>query len=806
MMMLWHDIRIAYRGLAKQPMFSVMIVFVLAIGVAGTTTIFSLFNGLFLRPLPVPDQQHAMSLYEIDTVSREEHGPSYQRFHAWREHNQTFESMGFSTVWVANISSDGAAERIGTRLASQGFFDVLGLRPVLGRGFTAEEDHPGGPNVVLVSTSLWARMFDRDPSIIGRTISLDGDPSHTIVGVLPDETFPDHKDVWCPLRADPDKGHGGLGPMAVGRLKKGVTIEQARDDLNRIHGDWVQQHPDKTITTVPEIAPLRTAYLRMARDVRSALFIVLVVVTLVLLVACCNVTSTMLARGVYRRREIAMRVALGATYGRIIQQTLAESLVLSLLGGLAGALLGVPALRLLLVVLADAVPEWMRFTLDIRYMLFFAAIVSLVTLLSGLPPALHAAFPKGLYGVLHASGAWATGSHGRHRTLGAIVVAQIAVAATLLTGAGLMLRTFLGVQHTDPGFRAAGVLTYHVPLSIGAYIDENKRHAFWERHLQDIQALPGVTHAALVNNPPMSIPAVKTCEIEGRPDTGDERDRRVLVRRITPDYFHTLGIPLLAGRNFSVNEDRLDSERTVVVNRTLAERFWPGENPVNKRIRPQGAEDWFRVIGVVKDIRQINLEQSPEPGIYLPRVTDAAFGMYAVIRTSGDPLALVPAIRGSIRSVDPGVPIENVQRMSERVRESTWPRRLALWLYGLPAAVAGLLAFAGIYGVTSYAVSQRTQEIGIRMALGAGAPNVLSMVIRQGSRLIVVGLALGLGGGFVLSRLLASIPGMLHDVGPTDPVTFVLVVFLLATAALTACYLPARRAAKVDPMVALRHE
>ncbi len=803
---LWQDIRIAYRSLAKQPTLSLMIVLILAIGIAGTTTIFSLFNGLFLRPLPIRNQEQVVSLRETDAVSGKEHGASYRPFHAWREHNQTFESMGFSTVWVANVSATGTAERVGTRLADREFFEVLGIRPVLGRGFTSEEDRPGGPNVVLLSEGLWRRMFDRDPDIIGRTICLDGDPSHTIVGILPDDTFPDRKDVWCPLRADPDKGHGGLGPMAVGRLKSGVTIEQARDDLGRIQEGWAQQHPDKKVATIPQITPLRDTYLRQARDVRLALCVVLVVVTLVLLVACCNVTSTMLARGIHRRREIAMRAALGATSKRIIQQVLAETLVLSLFGGLLGALLGFPVLKLLLVLLADAIPVWMRFTLDVRYMLFFALVVSVTTLLSGLLPALHAAFPKGLYTVLHASGTGATGSRARHRTLGAIVIAQIAVATTLLTGAGLMLRTFLKVQDTDSGFRTAGVLTYHVPLSIGAYIDENKRHAFWERHLADIQALPGVVHAALINNPPMSMPTVKKFEIEGQPSTGDERDSHVFVRRITPDYLKTLGIPLLAGRSFTANDNRLDSEPTVIVNKTLAERFWPGANLIDKRIQQQGSENRFRVIGVVRDVTQINLEQSPQSGVYLPRVTDAAFGMYAVLQTTGDPLALVPAIRGIVQSADPGVPIENVQKMSERVRESTWPRRLALCLYGLPAVVAGLLAFAGIYGVTSYAVSQRTQEIGIRVALGAGMPDVLSMVIGQGFRLTLIGLALGAVGGFALSRLLASIPGMLHDVSPTDPVTFILVVCLLAGAALTASYIPARRAAKIDPMVALRYE
>ncbi len=802
----WRDVRIACRSLSKQPGSSLMIVGVLAVGIAGTTTIFSLFNGVFLRPLPIPDQERVVSLWELDPASGAEHGLSYPRYHAWRQYNETFDCMAFSTVWVANVSANSIAERVGTRLASREFFDVFGIRPVLGRCFTAEEDRPDGPKVVLLSAGLWKRMFDSDPTIVGRTVCLDDDPSYTVVGIVPDDTFPDHKDIWCPLRADPDKGHGGLGAMAAGRLKRGVTIQQARDDLTRIQKGWAQQHPDKKVTTLPSVTPLREAYLSMARQVRFALSVVFAIVTLVLLIACCNVTSTMLARGTYRSREIAVRATLGATRGRIVQQVLTESLVLSVAGGLLGILLGYYALQVLLVLLADTVPGWMRFTLDVRCTLFCVLVIITATLLSGLLPALHAALPRDLHGALQALGTRATASRARRRTLNAVVTAQIALALTLLVGAGLILRTLLNVRNADPGFRTAGILTYHVPLSIGAYIDENKRHAFWEQHIERVRALPGVVHAALINNAPMSVPAVKKYEAEGGPSTSGEQSPQVLVRRITPDYFETLGIPLLAGRRFTENDNRRDSEQTVIVNQTFAERFWPDENPLDKRIRQQGSEAWIRVIGVVKDIRQVSLEQSPQPGVYLPRATDAAFGMCGVVQAAGDPLALVPAIRAAIQAVDPGVPLAEVQTMSERVHESMSARRLALWLYGVPAVIAGLLAFAGIYGVTSYAVSQRTQEIGVRMALGAEVSDVLKMVIGNGLRLVFLGLALGLAGAFTLGRAFAGMEYLLYDVRPTDPATIIAVALLLTTAALTACYLPARRAARTDPVKALRYE
>jgi predicted permease len=803
---LWHDARIACRSLVKQPTSSLIIVGILAVGIAGTTTIFSLFNGVFLRPLPIPDQERVMYLQEVDPASGAGRTPSYPRYHAWRQYNQTFESLAFSSELVANVSRDERAEHVGLRYVTHEFFDVFGIRPILGRLFTAEEEGPGAPKVVLLSAGLWKRMFDGDPGIVGRTVCLDDDPSCTVVGILPETTFPDRKDLWCPLRTHPDKDDGGLSPIAVGRLKRDMTPPQARDDLTRIQRGWAQEHPDKKVTALPTLTPIREVQLALVRQVRFALSVVFGVVALVLLIACCNVTSTMLARGTYRSREVAVRATLGATRGRIIQQVLTESLVVSVAGGLLGLLLGYHALRVLLVLLADMIPVWMRFTLDVRCALFCILVIAVVTLLSGLLPALHAALPKDLHGALQSLGTHATASRARRRALNAIVTAQVALALTLLVGAGLMLRTMLNVRDTDLGFRTAGILTYRVPLSIGAYTDENKRHAFWEQHIERVQTLPGVAHAALINNVPMSIPAIRQFEAEGKAETPGEQSPQVLVRRVTPAYFETLGMPLLAGRGFTRDDNRRDSERTVIVNETFAEHFWPGENPLDKRIRQRGSQTSIRVIGLVKDLRQINVEQPPLPGVYVPRVTDAAFAMWGVVQTPGDPLSLVPAIRAALQSVDPGVPMEKIQTMSERVHDSMSARHLALWLYGVPAVIAGLLAFAGIYGVTSYVVSQRTQEIGIRMALGARVQDVLTMVFRQGLRFILIGLALGLIGGVILGRVLASLPQMLYGVSPSDPATFLAVTFLLTTAALAACYLPARRAARIDPMAALRHE
>jgi predicted permease len=338
-------------------------------------------------------------------------------------------------------------------------------------------------------------------------------------------------------------------------------------------------------------------------------------------------------------------------------------------------------------------------------------------------------------------------------------------------------------------------------------LGENKRHAFWEQHIEMVRALPGVVSAALINNLPLSVPTAKRFDTEGTPETSPDQARpQILVRRVTPGYFETAGVQLLTGRVFAERENRRDSERVVIINETFAKQFWPGEDPIDKRIRSQGSQDWTRVVGVVKDIKQLGFDQAPWPGLYLPCVSDAAFAMYGIVQTSGDPLSVVAAIRGAVRSVDSGLPIEHVQTMSQRVHRSVWGRRLNLWLYGIPAAAAVIMASAGIYGVISYSVSRRTREIGIRMALGARVPDVIKMVIGQGLRLILVGLGIGSIGAFALGRLLASMPNMLYSVSPTDPATFIVVPLLLTGIAVTACWIPARRATRIDPMTALRYE
>ncbi len=810
---LWQNLRIASRGLVKQPSFTLMIVGILAIGVAGMTTVFSLFNGLFLRPFPVPTEKRLMHLYETDRqTGTQDLGVPYPRFDAWQQHNQTFECMGFCSFWASTISLEDKAERIGICSASRDFLRVLGLGPVLGRYFTEEEERPGGPNVALVSYGLWGHLFAKDPSVLGRTVRLDGDP-FTIIGVLgPEADFVARKEILRPLCADARGHHEGTDTFAIGLLKPGVTVEQACEDLTRIHQGWVQQNSEQEVTTRPAVIPVRAQYREQVKQLQIGLSLLLSVVGFAMLTACCNVASIMLARGAFQSREFALRAALGASRGRILGHVLVESLVLFVLGGSLGVVVGQWALTLLLsrMTLWFSSAPWLRFPLDIHCVLFCVGVVGVGTLLSGSLPALHAAFTRDVHGVLQSGGTRTTVSRGRRRTLNAVVTAEVALALTLLIGAGLLLRSFHQVQSIDPGFRQAGVLTYKVYCPAGPYRDEAKRRAFWEQHLERIRALPGVRQAALSDYIPGVFGSSDEFDVEGVAPTGSGPSRPTVVRqKVTPEYFETLGVKLLAGRFFVDQDNHKDSEPVAVINETFAKHFWPGVNPLDRRVRPPKSADWIRVVGVVGDIMEGTLDQPPRPTVYVPagvETLEVPFGMFGIVRTSGAPLSLMPSVREVLRAADPGVPVQDIRTMTERIKASMWARSLIAWLFGIPAAAAALMAFGGIYGVISYSVSRRVQEIGIRMTLGASRREVIRMVAGQTLRLVLVGVVFGAVGGFILGHLLTSLPGVLYRVGPNDPVTFLGFAVLLTAVALLACYLPARRAARIDPMVALRYE
>ncbi len=801
---LWHEARIACRSLAKQPAFSLMSIGILAVGIAGTMMVFGLFDGLFLRPFPVPEQDRLMDLNERAPRWGQDYTMiTYADFCGWREHNRSFESMYAWATWGANLSVDGQAERVQTFVTTHDFFKTLDIRPVVGRCFTAEEDRPNGAKVVLLSTGLWDRVFGKDPAILGRSLQLDGD-YFTVIGVLPPAAeFPPDVDLWRPLALDPQQSRGMRNLFAMGRLKKGVTVEQASDDLIRVHKALIAENLADAATS-PTVMQFRERALGLYR---RGLAVLLGAVGFVLLIACCNVTSLMLARGTQRGREIVLRLALGATRRRIVAHVLMESVVLSLAGAAAGVPLGQWGLDLLIrhFVRPIPTPRWMTFQADFRWGLFGLVVIGATTVLSGMIPTLHAIGRQDLHRVLQASGARSTGGQGRRRTLGAVVVGQVALALTLLIGAGLVFRSFQKVRGTDPGFRADGVLTYQISLSYAGYAEPGKRRAFFEQHLEQVRALPGVTSAGLVSGPPMSgFYDAKMVEVEGGMKKGPgEKDPPILYLLAMPGYFETMGVRLVSGRFFGSEDERPGGEPTVIVNESFARLFWPGADAVNRRVRIAGWPGWRRVIAVVGDVKHYDLERPMPAGFYVPYGQAPAHAMYGVVRTQGDPLVLVPALRETVRAADPDLPMHDIKMMSRRVRDSMLLRVMCSWMFGAFGIIAATMAFAGIYGVISYWVGQRTQEIGIRMALGAQAPEVIRMVIRQGLRLVVIGLGLGLIGALGLSRLLGSI---LYGVSPTDPLTFAGVGLLLIAAGTLACYIPARRAARIDPISALRYE
>lgn len=795
----WQDVRFATRMLLRNPGFAVMVMGILAVGIGGSLMVFSIFSELSLRPFPVPDQERLVDLDErAPEWNLEYTGMAYQDFHEWRRQNRTFDCM---TVWTHrgwNLSLDDRAERIEGIGVTYDYFDVLHVQPALGRRFVEQDDHPDAPRVAILSADLWQRLYGGDPDAVGRSIRLNGDP-HTIVGVLPAGiVFPVKTDLWVPLGLDPASG-GGWYLRGMGKLKAGVSPAGAQADLDRIHKGMIDTRPVNK-TTSPRLTPLRARFLGESRHVASLL---LLAAGLVLMLACCNSAGMMLARGMTRSRELAVRISLGAPRWRIIRQLLTETLLLCVLGAILGWLLGRLGLFLLLRSLVDYLAPWMTFAMDGRVLVFCLGVVGLATLLSGLVPAMHAASGKDTESTLRATASRSTGSVSSRRSLNVLVAGEIALAMTLSVGAVLLLEAFWKINRVAPGFRVEGVLEYRISLPPEQYKTDAARLAFFESHLERIRTLPGVQAASFSNLGPMSGHSGSFFDVEGVERAPNELNPVVLTQNVMPDYFETMAIELLAGRFLTAQDCRADSERTVIINETFANRIGLPREALDKRIAFQGSKDWIRVVGVARDVKHYGLDQAMRPAVYLPCGRNLPESMAAVVHTAGDPLALVGAVREVVRSVDPSLSIHDIQTMKERVRQSLFLRRTYSWLIGIFAVVAAIMAVGGIYGIMSYSVSQRTQEMGIRLALGARARDIIRHVLAQGGRLIAIGMGVGLIGALVMGQLLA---GLLFGVSPMDLRVLLGVVVLLLTVTLLACYMPARRAAKTDPMTALRCE
>jgi putative ABC transport system permease protein len=795
------DIRYGIRSLLQRPGFTAIAVLTLALGIGANTTLFSFVNGILLRPLPYKDAERLVVLDETAPKQGiESFAVSYPNYVDWRQQNTVFEDVGIFTDGNYTFVGAGEPEQIPGARVSQGLFELLGVDPTMGRTFTVEEDRPETNNVVILSNGLWQRRFGSDPNVVGQPVSINGRTS-TVIGVMPAGfKFPEVAELWMPMGlTDKLFTRTDHGLDSIARLKPNITLEQAQAEMNVIARRIEERHPVTNEGLGVNVFRLRD---RLVGDYRQALLILLGVVVFVLLIACANVANLLLARSSSRRQEFALRAALGASRARIIRQLLTESAVLTVLGGVLGVLLAVWGKNLLLAAIPGEMPFWMKFDLDPRVLGFTLALSLLTGLIFGIAPALQAS-KNDLNDALKEGGRNAGGAHYRLRS--SLVVAEVALSLMLLIGAGLMLRSFAKLGSVDAGIRPENVLTVEVPLPRAKYPEGAKQSAFFKELVTRVRALPGVSSAAAISGVPLRGGWGRSLTVEGFPVLSVGQAPMINHSVVTPNYFQTMGIPLREGRDF--NDSDIDgSTRVTVVDERLARQYWPGASPLGKRIRfgpPESNEPWHIIVGVVGSVRNRRLDQDTVQTIYVPYQQIPVRGMTMALRTSGDPESLTSAVRESVRALDKDQPIANVLTMETVISRSVWQQRFYTILFGVFAALALVLAAVGIYGVMSYAVTQRTHEIGIRMALGARAIDVLRMVVKNGMTLITIGVVIGLVGAFALTRLLAT---MLFGITPTDSLTFVAVSAVLGLVALVACFVPARRATKVDPLVALRYE
>jgi predicted permease len=798
------DLKIALRNMRTKAAFSLMVIGMLALGVAGNAAIFSIFNGLFLRPLPFPEAQQLIDLDETAPKWNLHYvGVSNPDFFLWRSNNSTFDGMAFFSQSSFNLSDRGNAQRLLGANVTHDLLNVLRLKPALGRTFLPEEDRPGGAKVTMLGYDLWQRMFQGDRNVLGRVLQLDNQ-SFTVVGVLPREAvLPDKCELWTPLAADPDPKKGtGWYLSGVGRMKHGVSPEQAQADLLRVHKSVIKEQQVNEITS-PILTPLRD---RILGDFRTVSRILLGAVAVVLLIACVNIAALMMVRGSTRAREIAIRTAMGASRARIVRQLLTENLMLAAVGGLLGVALGDLFLHAMISLMpANNLPRWVSFAMDARFAVFCAAITGVSALLFGLAPIIQAS-KVDTRGSLMDAGVRSSLSRGRQMTLSALVVCEISLALMLSIGAGLLVQAFHKVLNVDPGFRPENVISYRINLPDVKYPKPEQSIAFFENLVERTRSLPGIKAVGATSAPPLGGHWGNFWEAEGNPPLGpNDKNPVVLQVVVTPGYFDAIGMTLLDGRVFQDQDvDSKHGLHGVIVNETFAKHFWPGVKPIGKRIRYRGSKiDWIEVVGLTRDEKHYGLDQEMKPSVFLPLRGVSRNSMSIVLRGSIEPQVLVAPARELLRQMDPDLPMYDIRAMTERLEVSLWARRAYSWLFGAFAIIAVVLAAAGIYGVVSYAVSQRTQEIGIRMALGAQPGQVMRGILKSGMLMVSIGMVLGVAGALAAVRLLQT---LLFGVSARDPWIYGAVLLGVACVGLLANMLPARRAASVDPMRALRFE
>jgi putative ABC transport system permease protein len=798
-----YDIRMALRAIRQKPGFAAMVIGILALGIGGCTAIGGAFNSLFLKPLPFPDSGRLINIDETAPKWNLKYvGIAEPDFCAWRDRNTTFDSMAFFHNPDYNLSKPGPAQHIRGAKVTRDMLNVLRLNLVIGRNFLPEEDRPKGEKVALLGYGLWQRFFSGDRKVLGRMIVLDDEP-YKVVGVLPKEAvFPDRAEVWTPLGPDAAGGlNHGWGGAAIGRLKPGVTPKQASADLLRIHRSLIATGQTANEITSPILTPVREYYLG---DFETPSRIMLVAVIVVLLIACANIAALMLVRASARTQEIAIRAAIGASRSRIIRQLLTENAMLAAAGGIAGVLLGWFALRGIVSLLPDSMPRWIDFRIDARFAALCVLLTGAAALFAGLIPAIQGSRAD-LRGALHEAALRASSSRGRRRTLNALVIAEVALALAVLIPSGLLVRAFEKVLHVDPGFRPENVLAFSLGLPEQTYSKTEQAVAFYRNLLTELRALPGVTAAGASSAPPLGGHWGQFIEAEGEPAPLPGSTTPVVLQVVvTPGYFDAIGMPVLTGRQFDEHDGTIKDHHVVMVDQNFARLHWPGTSPIGKRIRYPRSRQWWTVIGILRNEKHYGLDGEDRPTVYTPEPQlSYPMSLDVVIRAQSNPELLTGPARRILERLDPNLPMYSVRTMTSEIDRSLWARRAYSWLIGIFAMVALVLAAAGIYGVISYTVSQRTREIGVRIALGASPREILGAVLRSGMALVTIGAAVGLALTLAATRLLND---LLFGVSPHDPLVYGAVLSAVTGIGLLANGIPARRAATMDPLRALRSE
>jgi putative ABC transport system permease protein len=792
-----NDMRYALRQMRKAPGFTAVAVLTLAFGVGASSAVFSIVNAALLRPLPYPEQDRLVRVFELlPRLGRFSVAPA--NFLDWRAQNTVFEGIAAFGPGYETLVGGESAERIPRTAVSWNVFDVLGVSPALGRAFRPDEDLPKQNNVVILTHGMWQRRFGGDPQILGRTITLSGEPS-TVIGVMPEDFyFPNRTtEFWRPLGLNPANAtRGGHYLATIARLKNGVSLDQAAAEMRGIAARLAQQYPANSRDESAETILLRELIVGPAR---TMLYTLLAAVGIVVLIACANVANLLLVRASVREKEIAIRAAMGAGRRRIVAQVLSEGIVLALTGGILGVLLAYLAIAPLRTLGQGNIPRAAEIALDWRVLAFTVLVTVLTGMLFSLAPAWHAA--RGGLGALLKEGTRSSSGSRGLRIRNTLLVLEVALSIVLLVGATLLLRSFVRLTRVDPGFRPEHVLTFSVGLPQTTYPQDSQRLAFFDRLDERLRGMPAVRAVGMVQTIPIRADYLLSFSIQGRPSEPG-KDPSANYRAVTPGYFEALTIPLLRGRPFT-NADT-PPRQVAIIDEAFAKQHFPGQDPIGHGINiGNGTDGYYEIVGVVGSVRHEGLDTNARPTMYVPFRNSVFSTMWVMVKTEGEPQALAPMARQVVRELDAAIPAASLDRLDAVVTESVAPRRFSMLLLSAFAAVALFLAAVGLYGVVAYAVSQRTREIGLRMAIGAQRSDVLRMVVGGGMKLATVGVIVGILGALWLARYVAS---MLFGVTSLDPVSYTVTAAVLLTVCAIACYIPARRATTVDPLVALRTE